>query len=181
MPIRFALAALAVVSIVALSLMSSPAEAAACKNAATPAHSVPGKVARKATLCLINEERAKRGIRKLSERKDQRKAAKKHNSKMLSKRCFSHQCSGEGDLVTRLNSSGYLPCSCNWGVGENIAYGFGSKSTPKFTVKAWMRSAGHRQNILNSSFEHIGIAVDSGAPTGGGAAATFTTSFGYRD
>ncbi|MCM1499014.1 MAG: CAP domain-containing protein [Clostridium sp.] len=38
--------------------------------------------------------------------------------------------------------------------GENIAMGYG---TPKAVVSGWMSSAGHKANILNSSYQSIGI------------------------
>ena len=38
--------------------------------------------------------------------------------------------------------------------GENIAMG---QTTPEQVVQAWMNSPGHRENIMNSSFTHIGV------------------------
>lgn len=38
--------------------------------------------------------------------------------------------------------------------GENLAYGF---KTPEAVVTAWMNSEGHRKNILNATFQYIGI------------------------
>ena len=38
--------------------------------------------------------------------------------------------------------------------GENIAYG---QRTPAAVMDAWMNSSGHRANILNSSYTHIGV------------------------
>ena len=38
--------------------------------------------------------------------------------------------------------------------GENIAMG---QSTPEQVVKAWMNSSGHRANILNKNYTHIGV------------------------
>ena len=45
-----------------------------------------------------------------------------------------------------------------------------------------MESAGHRANILNRRFRHIGIGVVLGAPEDaqGMPAATYTTDFGHR-
>jgi uncharacterized protein YkwD len=37
--------------------------------------------------------------------------------------------------------------------GENLAYGY---KTPQAAVTAWMRSAGHRKNILDPDFNFIG-------------------------
>ncbi|KFZ32490.1 hypothetical protein JS44_04615 [Anoxybacillus flavithermus] len=41
--------------------------------------------------------------------------------------------------------------------GENIAKG---QRTPQEVVNAWMNSAGHRANILNRNFTHIGVGFD---------------------
>ena len=38
--------------------------------------------------------------------------------------------------------------------GENIAKGYQS---PEAVVRGWMNSPGHRANILNSSYTHIGV------------------------
>jgi uncharacterized protein YkwD len=38
--------------------------------------------------------------------------------------------------------------------GENLAYGY---KTPKAAVSAWMKSEGHRKNILDTDFEYAGI------------------------
>lgn len=131
--------------------------------------------------CLINRERTKRGLRPLNSNATQRKAAARHNRLMIERNCFAHLCLGEGDLVTRLIHSGYLPCSCTWGVGENIGWGTGRNSTPESMVKRWMGSPAHRHNILNGSFRQIGIAVHIGTPESGvSGGATYTTDFGYR-
>ncbi len=38
--------------------------------------------------------------------------------------------------------------------GENIAMG---QRTPQEVMNAWMNSKGHRENILNASFDTIGV------------------------
>jgi uncharacterized protein YkwD len=43
--------------------------------------------------------------------------------------------------------------------GENIAKG---QPSPEAVVNAWMNSSGHRANILNSTFTHIGVGYASG-------------------
>jgi uncharacterized protein YkwD len=42
------------------------------------------------------------------------------------------------------------------GAGENIAYG---NVTADAMMTMWMNSPGHRANILNGSFTHIGIGA----------------------
>jgi uncharacterized protein YkwD len=50
-------------------------------------------------------------------------------------------------------------------------------------VGAWMRSPGHRANILNARFREIGVGIAQGAPRGAGRtvrAGTYATEFGVR-
>jgi hypothetical protein len=44
-------------------------------------------------------------------------------------------------------------------VGENIALGY---STPQAVMNGWMHSSGHRKNILDKDFTHIGIGAVHG-------------------
>lgn len=178
--IRSALGTLALLT--ALALLSGQAEATQCKGGDARPAKLSDKRASKAVLCLVNKERRGHGLRPLRRQAAQAKAARKHNDRMVRTNCFSHRCPGERDLVGRLTAAGYLPCNCSWGVGENIAYGSGRYGTPRNIVDVWMRSSGHRANILNGAFEHIGVAVASGTPTAGRSrdAATYTTDFGYK-
>lgn len=48
-------------------------------------------------------------------------------------------------------------------VGENIAAGFG---TSRGACRAWLRSPGHRANLLNSRFGWVGGGVSVGGPYG---------------
>jgi hypothetical protein len=94
---------------------------------------------------------------------------------------FSHVSPDGVDLEQRLAS--YVPVNGGWLIGENIAWGEGSNSTPAFIVDGWMHSAGHRANILQPGFREIGIGIVNGTPRGSTPAtsATYTTDFGARD
>lgn len=178
------LAAFGAASFAAALLLLGPAAgaatAASCGGAEQPAYTISGKVAAKATLCLLNKARASRGLKPLHFNRRQRKAAGKHNRVMLAKNCFSHLCPGEKDLIGRIASTGYLPCSCTWGVAENLAWGAGKRAAPAAVVNAWMASPSHRETILNRRYDEIGIAVDDGSPEGGGPASTYTADFGFK-
>lgn len=167
-------------AVIALGAGAATAGAAECKWSAKPAYKLSGKRVRRATACLINKQRRARGMGRLKQHRDPRKAAKRHSRVMIKERCFSHLCPGEKDLVGRIAATGYLSCRCSWGVAENIAYGSGRDSSPRETVKGWMGSPGHRANLLNHSYEHIGIGVKRGAPSGGRPAATYTIDLGFR-
>ena len=46
------------------------------------------------------------------------------------------------------------------GVGENVAYGYPSGRA--VVVQGWMNSAGHRENILRSSFRLMAVGARKG-------------------
>jgi len=54
-------------------------------------------------------------------------------------------------MVTRAERAGYS----GWmALGENVAYGYGSVES---VMAGWMNSSGHRANILNANFTHVGL------------------------
>ena len=48
-----------------------------------------------------------------------------------------------------------------WQAGENLAWGSGEDGTVRSIFRAWMRSPGHRQNILGE-FDQIGVSLQVG-------------------
>ena len=176
LPLAVALAAVAI-----LGPAAGIGEAAQCKGSAEPAFRISDRAAAKATLCLLNKQRSSHGMKPLHRDGKQTRAAYGHNRLMVRSGCFSHLCPGEKDLLGRIASTGYLPCSCTWQIGENIAWGSGNGASPRAIVSQWMHSPPHRENILDRRFDEIGVAVTAGSPghTDGGAA-TYTTDFGFK-
>lgn len=75
---------------------------------------------------------------------------------MKDKNYFDHQSPTYGSPFDMMKSFGISYKTA----GENIAQG---QKTPEEVVKAWMNSQGHRENIMNPSFTHIGVGyVESG-------------------
>ena len=159
--------------------------AAACTltgaAAATPAMAAepcaPNMTATASTLCLVNAERAARDLRPLQLDTRLNRAARGHSQDMVAKRYFAHDSQSGARFSARIARTGWMSGRAKWSVGENIAWGSGSQAAPTSIVAAWMRSAGHRKNILSSRFRVIGIGIASGAPVGAGGA-TYTTDFG---
>jgi uncharacterized protein YkwD len=171
---------LAVTSLLAVTAaVAAPAVAGAatCTGAdSTPAELGQAATAR-TTLCLLNNERAARGLPKLRTDSKLGKAAARHAGDMVAKRYFAHDSKSGASFVTRIKRTGWTRARRSWTVGENIGYGSGTYATPHGMVDGWMRSAGHRANILARQFTLIGIGVANGAPTGG-TGATYATDFG---
>ena len=131
------------------------------------------------TLCLLNDERAQRGLRPLTTNPRLAVAAINHSRDMVANQYFAHESKTGTDVVDRLRSSRYIPRSGKWTVGENLAWGTGTLGTPVAIVNAWMNSEGHRANVLNRSYKEIGLGIVTGnpaKPTGLGG--TYATTFG---
>jgi uncharacterized protein YkwD len=138
--------------------------------------------ARASVRCFLNRKRRQQGLPRLDNSKRLQKASQKHTEIMVKKNCFSHQCPGEGSLTARLLNVEYLlGALLRWTCGENIAYGDEHLGSPKAIVKAWMKSAPHRANILSSQFRDVGVGVVAGIPGSPKAdGGTYTTVFGMR-
>jgi uncharacterized protein YkwD len=67
-------------------------------------------------------------------------------------------------------------------VGENLHWGTEANATPVKAVEGWMKSPGHRANILRPEFTEVGVGVAYEAPINGshGRSAVYTTDFGGR-
>ena len=172
-----------VLTCAALALPAT-ASAAACAGAdVVPVAGNLGQVS-SATLCLLNAERTSRGLGRLRADRQLAKAARRFSAHMVRERFFGHVSPAGSTLSSRVRGgTSYLRGSVRtWSLGENLAWGVGERATPRTIVRAWMDSPGHRENILEDRFRHIGIGVVTGAPadTRGRAAATYTTDFGFR-
>jgi uncharacterized YkwD family protein len=99
---------------------------------------------------LVNQERGKAGLKDLRMRDDLNKVAETKSADMVNKRYFSHQSPTYGSPFDMLKRFGISYRTA----GENIAQG---QRTPGEVVDAWMKSPGHRQNILNAQFDSIGV------------------------
>ncbi|MFD6442777.1 CAP domain-containing protein [Peribacillus sp. NPDC060186] len=105
---------------------------------------------------LTNAERAKQGLAALKIDTELSKVARLKSQDMKDKNYFDHNSPTYGSPFDMMKKFGISYTSA----GENIAQG---QKTPEEVVEAWMNSQGHRENIMNSSFTHIGVGyVESG-------------------
>jgi uncharacterized protein YkwD len=133
-----------------------------------------------ATLCLVNQERQKRGIAPLQPNPALAAAAARFSHDMVAHNYFAHVTPTGVNVLARVRRAGYLNSFSGYRIAENIAAATGSSATPAGTVRLWMRSAGHRANILNPAYRDTGIGVAVGVPSrvGRGRGATYTEDFG---
>jgi uncharacterized YkwD family protein len=99
---------------------------------------------------LTNQERAKQGLPALKVDVELSKVAKEKSRDMQANNYFSHDSPTYGSPFDMMKQFGIEYSSA----GENIAMG---QPTPEEVVQAWMNSEGHRKNIMNSTYTHIGV------------------------
>lgn len=104
---------------------------------------------------LVNEIRAQNGLKTLTYDWELSRVARIKSQDMKDNRYFSHNSPVYGTPFEMIKNFGISYRSA----GENIAKGY---ATPQAVVNGWMNSSGHRANILNANFTHIGVGYVSG-------------------
>ena len=103
---------------------------------------------------LLNDERTQRGLSPLKADRELTQVARAHSKDMFVKGYFSHISPDGKDPFDRMNAAGirYLAA------GENIALA----QSLSIAHSGLMNSPGHRANILNPAFGHVGIGILDG-------------------
>ncbi len=108
------------------------------------------------TITLVNEQRTQQGGKGLIHDKELSKVAQAKAQDMAENNYFSHTSPTYGSVSQLLSTFNY-----KWtAYGENIAKG---QRTPEEVVQDWMDSPGHRANIVNEKFTHIGTGYATDA------------------
>jgi uncharacterized protein YkwD len=111
---------------------------------------------------LVNQERSSRGLTLLKYSEGLTRAARYQAADMSQDNYFSH------DTKDRVNDQLKFVCGpwdriANYysgANGENAAAGY---STPEAVMQGWMKSDGHRSNILNPATRSIGVGFYQGS------------------
>ena len=115
-------------------------------------------------LQLVNEARTSAGVRPLTFDGELLDSSDAHSAWMDQTDTFSHTGVNGSSAGTRMTTAGY-----GWqGWGENIAYVSGglTEATVRQLHSNLMNSPGHYANIVNGSFEEIGIGLKQGTING---------------
>lgn len=106
-----------------------------------------------------NTQRAKFGLPPLKENQQLDAAAEAKASNMFEENYWAHFSPSGKDPWGFIKSAGYKFSYA----GENLARNF---TNSEDVVIAWMNSPSHRENLLNSHYQDIGIAVEDGTLVG---------------
>ncbi|MEY8416833.1 CAP domain-containing protein [Tissierella praeacuta] len=99
---------------------------------------------------LVNIERQKEGLQPLVASSELSSVARKKSEDMAKNNYFSHTSPTYGSPFDMMKSFGISYRTA----GENIARG---QVSAQSVVRGWMNSSGHRANIMNPSFNKIGV------------------------
>ncbi|MDO9378808.1 MAG: CAP domain-containing protein [Nocardioidaceae bacterium] len=113
------------------------------------ASAAPRSAVEKAVVKATNAERTARGLVALKKGTCVQRYADRWAASLARRQVMEHQDLGTVLRACRLSS-----------VGENVAVGY---PTARSTVKAWMKSPGHRANILTRGYRQIGVGVARGS------------------
>jgi uncharacterized protein YkwD len=165
---------------VLIAAVAAPATASAapCPGADASPATLGQAAARRATLCLLNGERAAQGLAPLSPDRRLAHAAQGHAGDMVAHHYFAHVSRSGASVTDRVAATGWTRSRTHYVVGENIGWGNDVLATPRAMVRGWMHSPEHRANILEPRYRVIGIGVAFGIPVDGRAGATYATDFG---
>jgi uncharacterized protein YkwD len=180
---RGALAALSATVALALLLTASAdgsglsasallAPAGTCAGANDARASAEAQI--RAVACLINVARGKERRSQLGQSSALTRAAALKGRQVVSCGDFSHTPCGS-DFASTFRQAGYRYSS----VGENLYAGPWGRVSPRDVVLAWLRSPGHRANMLAPGFRHIGAApVRAPGLLGNQVSVVWTATFG---
>jgi uncharacterized YkwD family protein/spore coat assembly protein SafA len=101
---------------------------------------------------LVNVERARAGRPALVENSKLSNVARIKANDFIKSNYFSHNSPTYGSPFDMIRSFGITFTAA----AENIAKGQGTAAE---AVNSWMNSSGHRANILNSTYNQIGVGV----------------------
>ena len=106
-------------------------------------------------ILLVNEIRKENGLKALTYDWELGRVARYKSQDMKDNKYFAHNSPVYGTPFQMIKNFGISYRSA----GENIAKGY---ATPQAVVNGWMNSSGHRTNILNASYTHIGVGYVAG-------------------
>ncbi|MCM3718885.1 LysM peptidoglycan-binding domain-containing protein [Fictibacillus phosphorivorans] len=131
--------------------------ASAVQKSAAPA-SAPSSVGAYATQVsqLVNQERQKAGLAPLTLDAELCNVALVKAKDMIAHNYFDHNSPTYGSPFDMMRNFGIDYTAA----GENIAKG---QTSAQAVMNDWMNSPGHRQNILSSNYDLIGVAYYEGA------------------
>jgi uncharacterized protein YkwD len=100
---------------------------------------------------LTNKFRAEHGLRPVQISETLRRAARAHSADMSMRKFFDHLAPDSRGPADRMRAHGYARPAA-----ENIAHG---QLSPREVLQSWIRSPGHRANLLIPDVSQLGVGL----------------------
>jgi uncharacterized protein YkwD len=142
-----------IVRLAALAVLA-PAAAAGITLAAAGSASAATRTAtfEAQVVSHTNAARIRAGCEKLRVSRSLAKAAEAHSAEMARRDFFSHTGANGSRFTQRAKRAGFTAQP----MGENIAWGY---KNAEGVTRGWLRSPGHRKNMLNCRSTLIGVGA----------------------
>jgi uncharacterized protein YkwD len=109
---------------------------------------------------LTNASRMQNSLTALAMDSRLNQLAKARSAEMIELRYFSHTSLNGCDLKCRFTDSNYTALSWGENLAESTTYDMMSREElAKMFMQKWLKSDGHRDNIMSDQFTHQGIGV----------------------
>ena len=103
----------------------------------------------------VNRVRRDEGLEGLEWNERLAQEARRHAQNMVARGFFAHRDPVRGDLDERLNASHIQWWNCS----ENLFYERGQQDPVPIAVRNWLKSPGHRRNMLDKVMTETGVGV----------------------
>jgi uncharacterized protein YkwD len=143
------------ISLVVLLLFGGAAAAAPAAYAAASVSASARSLAAD-VIARTNAIREEAGCSPVKADERLRSVAQEHASDMARHRYLEHEDRAGTTSGERIGSAGYGNVT-----GENLAYGYPSAAE---VMDVWMGSTGHRRNIEDCAFTHVGVGYSANGP-----------------
>lgn len=118
---------------------------------AAPAHAATDGAETEAVIADVNQERESAGCSPVTVDSRLSAAAQDHSQDQADRGVMTHTGADGSTAGQRATRAGY-----RWSrIAENVASG---TTSAERVMTMWMNSSGHRANILNCEYRHIGVA-----------------------
>ena len=180
-----ALLALACTAASGVAAVRARTATAACAGADVAPDGQNAALIDTATLCLMNQQRAARGMRPLRLNHALARIASGQARDMVRGHYFADQSLSGQSPMARVIASGYVahPTTVSLITAQNIGWGTGPNATPAGIVRAWMNSPPHREIMLTAAYRDAGVGASPSVPSALGTrwlGGTYAVEFGTR-
>ena len=132
----------------------------------------------------LNRVRAARGLQALRPNASLAASARRHSTQMGSRGFFDHDSADGTPFWRRIERFYGDGGFSSWAVGENIFWQSPKTLAAITVVRSWLRSPGHKANVLSRQWRDVGVGAVSlpRAPGvyGGAPVTIVTVDFGKR-